>query len=137
MMTFCYYNVKVKGQDLGHCHAKLLKRFLFSQNVFTFLLGPYSQYFDMKTTLVGLYHPHQYAVLEHRCISFLEIVALTWCAYVYMTLIREGGRVWEVRVSLYFNGKSGPISGALCSLMHDARGPTQAIGIPMKEVRQE
>ena len=30
--------VKVKGHDLGHYPAKLLKRFRFSQNVFTFFL---------------------------------------------------------------------------------------------------
>ncbi len=36
-MTYFYYKVKVKGQDLGHYLAKLLKRFRFSQNVFTLL----------------------------------------------------------------------------------------------------
>ena len=36
-MTYFYYKVKVKGQDLGHYLAKLLKRFQFSQNVLTFL----------------------------------------------------------------------------------------------------
>ena len=37
VMTYFQYKVKVKGHDLGHYPAKLLKRFRFSQNVFTFL----------------------------------------------------------------------------------------------------
>ena len=36
-MAYFHYKVKVKGHDLGHYLAKLLKRFWFSQNVFTFL----------------------------------------------------------------------------------------------------
>ena len=38
MMTYFYYKVKVKGQDLDHCPAKLIKRYRFTQNVFTFFL---------------------------------------------------------------------------------------------------
>ncbi len=37
MMTYFHYKVKVKGHDLGHYPAKLLKHFRFVQNVFTFL----------------------------------------------------------------------------------------------------
>ncbi len=37
VMTYFHYKVRVKGYDLGHYPAKLLKHFRFSQNVFTFL----------------------------------------------------------------------------------------------------
>ncbi len=33
-MTYCYYKVKVKGQDLGHYPAKLLKHCMYAENVF-------------------------------------------------------------------------------------------------------
>ena len=36
VMTYSHYKVKVKGQDLGHYLAKMLKHFRFSQNGFTF-----------------------------------------------------------------------------------------------------
>ena len=41
MMTYFHYKVKVRGQDLGYYLAKLLKRFQFSQNVFTFFIAIY------------------------------------------------------------------------------------------------
>ena len=39
VMTYFYYKIKVKCQDLGHCPAKLLKCFRFVQNVFAFFLS--------------------------------------------------------------------------------------------------
>ncbi len=38
LMTNFYYKVKVKGQDLDHYPAKLLKHYRFVQNVFTFFM---------------------------------------------------------------------------------------------------
>ncbi len=37
--TYFYHKVKVKGQDLDHYPAKLLKHYRFVQNVFTFFLA--------------------------------------------------------------------------------------------------
>ena len=38
VMTYFYLKVKVKGQDLDHYPAKLLKHCMFLQNVFAFLI---------------------------------------------------------------------------------------------------
>ena len=38
MMTYFYNEVKVKGHDLGHYPAKLLKHCTFLQNVFAFFI---------------------------------------------------------------------------------------------------
>ena len=39
--TYFYHKVKVRGQDLDHYPAKLLKHYRFVQNVFTFFLIHY------------------------------------------------------------------------------------------------
>ena len=51
------FKVKVKGQDVGYYPAKLLKRFRFSQNVFTF--------FTAQTTNVRGTHLVSYYVSEY------------------------------------------------------------------------
>ena len=55
-----YFKVKVKGQDLGHYPAKLLKHFWFAQNVFTF--------FSVNWLLSGFLHVKDYADTKFGCV---------------------------------------------------------------------
>ncbi len=51
VMTYLYYKNKVKCQGLGHYPAKLLKRFTFVQNIFTFFYVPLSILFTIYLQL--------------------------------------------------------------------------------------
>ncbi len=54
-VSLFHIKVKVKGKDLGHYPAKLLKRFRFSQNVFTFFKAKNVELFTLKNALILFY----------------------------------------------------------------------------------